>query len=234
MLKRILIPVALILLSVIAIQCKHETDFSNFPVEPDLPKPTAGCNPDTAYFVNSVLPLLRTSCAMSGCHDIATAQQGVILTDYYRIKITTNVKPGNSAGSNLYKVLSASGESKMPPTSSPALSGEQKAAIARWIDQGANNNFCNSDCNPDNFTFNADIWPLININCKNCHSGSKPAGDISLEDYNAIKTAVDNGRLYGSVARLTGFQAMPKDLPKLTDCNINQIKNWIDNGALQN
>lgn len=217
-----------------AIQCKHETDFSFLSSDPVLPPPSVTCNPDTAYFVNSVLPLITSSCAKSGCHDIATAEHGVVLTDYYRIKITGDVKPGNSGGSKLYKVLSKSGEDRMPPPPADAFTSEQKAMIAKWIDQGALYNYCTEACDPNNFAFGADIFPIIQSNCKGCHSGSQPAAGIRLEDYTTVKLVADNGRLFGSVAHLSGYVPMPQNGLKLSDCNINQIKNWIDNGAPNN
>ncbi len=217
-----------------AIQCKHETDFSFLPTDPVLPPPSASCDPDTAYFVNSVLPLITSSCAKSGCHDIATAEHGVVLTDYYRIKITGDVKPGNSGGSKLYKVLSKSGEDRMPPPPADAFTSEQKALIAKWIDQGALYNYCTEACDPNNFAFSANIFPIIQTNCKGCHSGNQPAAGIRLEDYATVKIVADNGRLFGSVAQLSGYVPMPQNGSKLSDCNINQIKNWIDNGAPNN
>jgi len=234
MLKRIIVPLAIIIFVLVFMQCRHETDFSDFPANPDLPAPSTTCDQDSVYFINSVLPLIKSSCAKAGCHDSGTAQNGIILTDYYRIKITGGVKPGNSGSSRLYKVLSKNGESKMPPSPFAEFTSEQKAIIAKWIDQGALYNYCTEACNPENYTFAADIYPLISTNCRGCHSGNEPSGGIRLEDYSTIRAAVDNNSLYGSVAWLPGYSAMPNDGIRLTDCNITQIKNWIDNGAPNN
>jgi len=215
-------------------QCKHETDFSNIPANPDPPPPSASCDPDSVYFVNSILPLITSSCAKSGCHNQASGEHGVILTDYYRITITGGVKPGNSGGSKLYKVLSASGESKMPPSPDPEFTSAEKALVAKWIDQGAFFNNCTEACDTSKFTFTADIFPIIQKNCSGCHGGNQPEAGIRLEDYTTIKSAADEGSLYGSVAHLTGYKPMPQNGATLSDCNINQIKNWIDNGAPNN
>lgn len=43
-----------------------------------------------------------------------------------------------------------------------------------------------------------------------------------------------NGKLYGSIAHTTGFAAMPQSGNKLSDCQIAQVKKWIDAGAPQN
>lgn len=234
MLKRLLFFVAITMITALVIQCKHDTDFTGFPENPDPPVPSENCSPDSVYFVNSVLPLIKSSCGMAGCHDMETAEHGIILTEYYRIKITGEIKPGNSGGSKLYRVLSKSGESKMPPSPNAELSSEQKAIIAKWIDQGAKNNYCSEACNPESYLFSTDILPTILTNCRGCHSGNQPSGGIRLEDYNTVKTAADNGSLYGTVAQLSGYSFMPKDGYKLSDCKINQIQNWIDNGALNN
>lgn len=234
MIRKAILLTAIIMMAIIALQCKHETDFSDFPANPEPPIPTASCDPDTAYFVNSVLPLLQSSCARSGCHDAGSASHGVIMTDYFRIKITGDVKPGNASGSKLYKVLSASGESKMPPSPNDGFTAEQKALIAKWINQGAKNNYCTEACNPELFTFAADIFPIIETNCKGCHSGSQPNGGVRLEDYASVKISATNGSLYGSVSHDAGYSPMPKDGNKLSTCNLSQIKNWIDNGAPNN
>jgi hypothetical protein len=234
MLKRIILPFVVAIIAIGSLQCRHETDFTDFPANPGLPVPSATCSGDSVYFVNSVLPMIRSSCALSGCHDMETAEDGIILTDYYRIKITGGIKPGNSGSSRLYKVLSETGESRMPPSPFAEFTAEQKAIVARWIDQGAKYNYCTESCNPGNFEFGAHIFPIIASNCRGCHSGNAPSAGIRLDDYSTIKAAADNNSLYGSVAWLSGYTPMPDGGIKLSDCNITQIKNWIDNGAPNN
>jgi len=230
--KYVISAVLLAIIQAVTVQCKHDADFSLIGTSPDLPQPTASCNPDSVYFVNTVLPIITSSCAKSGCHDTG-GESGVILTDYYRIKITGKVKPGNSGGSLLYKVLNRSGETHMPPSSDQQLTPKQKAAIAKWIDQGAKYNYC-SECYSDQFAFAANIFPIIQTNCTGCHGGNTPTGGIYLDDYTSIKAAADEGSLYGSVAHLIGYQPMPQNATMLSQCNIDQIKNWIDNGAPNN
>jgi hypothetical protein len=61
------------------------------------------CDPDTVYFVNTILPLLQSSCGVTGCHDAASAQDGVVLTDYASIIATGKIKPGDPSDSELYE-----------------------------------------------------------------------------------------------------------------------------------
>ena len=83
--KRSYVILILILSGIFLIlSCQHEvqfprgggtTDTTNVippPAPPPaLPPPVAGssCSPDTVYFANTILPLLSSNCAMSGCHN---------------------------------------------------------------------------------------------------------------------------------------------------------------------
>lgn len=223
---------AMVLLAFTA--CKHDPDLSAFPDNPEPPIPVAGCDPDTVYFVNTVLPLLQSSCAMSGCHDAATAQEGVILTDYNRIIITGDVKPGNAADSKIFEVLGEDGEDRMPPAPANAFTAEQKALIAKWINQGARNNACTeSACDTLAVTFSGTVMPIIQTNCAGCHSGGSPNGGIKLTNYAEIETVAATGQLLGTIRHLTGYPAMPPT-GQLTDCQISQINKWITNGKPNN
>jgi len=75
---------------------------------------------------------------------------------------------------------------------------------------------------------------LSNNNCMGCHSGAGASGGINLDTYTGIKTVAQNGKLYGSVARLPGFSAMPQGGNKMSNCDILKLKKWIDAGALNN
>lgn len=94
-------------------------------------------------------------------------------------------------------------------------------------------------CETDNMSFANDIWPVINASCKGCHGGGSPAGNIPLENYTdvAASAAISEGNygsLYGAVSHASGNSPMPKNADKLSDCTIDQIKAWIDQGALDN
>ncbi|MDD2963960.1 MAG: c-type cytochrome [Bacteroidales bacterium] len=225
---------ALLIFLLIAAACKHDPDLTAIPDDPQPPVPTAGCDPDTVYFVNTVLPLLQSSCAMSGCHDAATARDGVILTDYNRIMITGDVKPGNASDSKIYEVLSDDGDDRMPPPPAAPLSAEQKALLAKWINQGALNNACtDTNCDTLNVTFSATVMPIIEANCMGCHSGAAPNGGIRLTNYTEVETIASTGQLIGSITHASGYAAMPPS-GQLSDCQISQLKKWIANGKPNN
>jgi hypothetical protein len=58
-------------------------------------------------------------------------------------------------------------------------------------------------------------------------------GGISLEGYNNVVNIADDGRLLGVVRHEAGYPAMPKNSPKLPDCDIRQLEIWIENGTPQ-
>jgi hypothetical protein len=94
-------------------------------------------------------------------------------------------------------------------------------------------------CETENMSYTNDIKPLLDASCVGCHSGASPSGNISLDTYDAVATAAaidpgSYGSLYGAVSHASGNSPMPKSADKLPDCTIDQIKAWIDQGALDN
>lgn len=194
------------------------------------------CDPNKIYFVNDVLPIFLSNCAYSGCHDAATAKDGIILDNYANIMRTAEVIPGNAWSSKVYESITETDpEDIMPPAPKPHLLPEQITLIARWINEGALNTECISDnCDTVNVKYATHVEPIINTYCKGCHSGTNPSGAILLDSYTNVKISVTNGSFLGSIKRETGWVAMPINGAKLTDCNIRKIELWIQNGALNN
>ena len=199
------------------------------------------CDPDTVYFQNTVLPLLQSTCGTTGCHDQASHQEDVILTDYFNIMETGEVKPFDPLDSKLYEVVKDDFQSdRMPPAPAPPLTQNQKEIIYKWIAQGALNNFCdNEPCDTLNVTFSGTIFPIIQNNCYGCHSGTNPSGGISLTNYQNIKAAGSispgsYGSLSGTIKWSAGNIAMPENGNQLSDCKIKLIEKWIENGMPDN
>lgn len=93
-----------------------------------------------------------------------------------------------------------------------------------------------SPCDDVNVTFSKTVTPILH-SCLSCHSNSNAVSSgssIQLENYNDVKTAVLNGRLMGAINHSSGYVPMPLDGGKLSDCEINQLQKWIDNGTLNN
>jgi hypothetical protein len=97
----------------------------------------------------------------------------------------------------------------------------------------------NSSCDTTNVTYALTIYPLINSNCTSCHNGQVPETNILLTDYATISaqaaiSAGQFGSLYGAISHDPGNSPMPKNAAQLTDCEIKQVKIWIDAGSPNN
>ena len=88
----------------------------------------------------------------------------------------------------------------------------------------------NNVCDTVNLTYNAHIGPIYSAYCVNgCHSLADPsATGIVLETYD-LAILTDDTDLIAAIEH-TGPYPMPQAGTKLSDCNINQIKLWIQNG----
>ncbi len=204
------------------------------------PDTTHPCDPDTIYFEMDVLPILLSSCAMSGCHD-ATAQEDVRLDSYAAVMASDVIRPFDPGDSELWeKINETDPDDIMPPPPSAPLNANQKAIIQKWINQGAQNLFCDEMCDTVNVTYSGTIWPEIIQNyCFGCHNGANASGGIHLENHSQVAAAANipagqPGSLWGAINHAAGNSAMPKNQPKLSDCKIKQVKAWIDDGTPNN
>lgn len=205
-------------------------------VNPENPgeDPIPGCLTDGQIcFESSVLPIFVSSCAKPGCHDAETHEEGYILDSYSNI-VRKGIKPGDANDSELYQVLFEDGDDLMPPFPDAPLTQAQKDSIEAWINQGAKNTTdCNCFCDENQFTYAAIIQPMVSGNCVGCHKPGTLNGDVDLSTYEAVKVQVDNGNFLGTISHVSGFLPMPPG-GKLSDCEITQITNWINAGALNN
>jgi uncharacterized membrane protein len=197
------------------------------------------CDPDSVYFENDILPILSSSCAIPGCHDPGTAQDGIVFTSYANAMASGEIKPGNPNDSDVYENLVENDPDKKmpPPNSGVTLTSHQINLIYKWIAQGAKNNSCDPNagqCDTLNMSFSQDIQPIINNNCKGCHSGASPQGGINLTNYNAIQSVATSSQLVGVITHAPGYKPMPHNQDKMDDCTIAKIRNWVNEGAKNN
>lgn len=217
-------------LMILANSCEHEP-----PVAAVNPNPVPGPVPNNGVcFESEILPLFKSNCAKSGCHDATTHEENLILDSYSNI-MRKYIIPGKADESKIYRVLFETGKNKMPPAPNADLTAAQKALIGKWINEGAKNTVsCNSTCDTTQFKYASNIAPIINTYCTGCHAGAVPSGGIDLGNYNNVKLQVTNGRLIGAVTQAAGYSPMPKDAAKLSECQLIQIRKWVAAGALNN
>jgi len=91
-----------------------------------------------------------------------------------------------------------------------------------------------TNCEAATTTSFTDVITILNKYCNSCHSGTSASGGIRLDQYNYVKTYVDNGKLMGSIKWTSGYSPMPQNSSKLSTCDIDKIQAWITAGALNN
>jgi hypothetical protein len=91
-------------------------------------------------------------------------------------------------------------------------------------------------CDTVGMQYNRDIVPILEGNCYRCHGTGNTAGSggILLEGYDNIKVYALDGRLYGNVAHLPGYNPMPYESPMLDQCTIDKIHDWTLQGSPNN
>lgn len=207
--------------------------------DPGPPPDTVNlCSADTLYFERDVLPVFRSSCGFTLCHNAGTQSGGVILENYTSITAPGLLVPGNPEASLIYQKITAQTISGlMPPSPRGPLSDRNIEVIRKWIEQGAQNLFCDPDtvCQvPATPGFAQHVWPIIDTYCEGCHSGANPFGGIFLRNYADVRDRALSGQIVAVINHTQGFPQMPENLPKLDSCMIRTIEAWVDAGAPDN
>jgi hypothetical protein len=225
-----------ILLAAILESCVHEP-LVDPSVTPDpAPVSSETCDEDVVYFQNEILPLLISNCAKSGCHDAATAEDGIVLDSYANLMRSGVVNAFDHNESELYeKITEDDDDDIMPPAPNEPLKPGQILTIKNWIAQGAKNNVCTSPvCDTTTVTYADSILPLVTNKCVGCHSGKAPSGNLNFSTFEGLNIAALDGRLMGAISHSNGFTPMPQGGSKLSDCEIEMIGIWIDDSAPNN
>lgn len=216
--------IASVLVVLILLACQHETPWppiSNTPIR------SYDCSEDTVYFQNEILPILVSNCAMSGCHDQTSHRDGIVLTDYVSIMNSDIIKRRDADDSELFEVLTETGDDLMPPPPNSPLSSENIESIRKWINQGAINKQC-MECDTTLFTFSQGIFPILEQNCLGCHGAGSTDGDFS--NYQNI---FDNVSLIWSRIDANEMPPQPEGLG-LPQCEKTIIQKWMAVGSPNN
>ena len=93
----------------------------------------------------------------------------------------------------------------------------------------------------ENVSFNSDIYPLLERRCIKCHGGEFPSEGLNLESYEGLMAGSQNGAVViaGDANNSLLFEQiasgeMPKRGSDLTTEQIEIIRQWINEGALNN
>lgn len=89
-------------------------------------------------------------------------------------------------------------------------------------------------CSTETVKYSVQISSILQKNCYACHSTGSNLGNLLLDSYTGARNAVNNGSLLGAVNHKAGFSPMPKGAPKLSDCDIQALQTWLDDGTPNN
>ncbi len=82
-------------------------------------------------------------------------------------------------------------------------------------------------------SFATNILPIMQSNCGTnnsaCHNASG-AGFYQLDNIAGIDAAIADGKFIESIKHENGVSRMPKNSPKMDDCNIALIDKWLSTG----
>ncbi|XZE21691.1 DUF1549 domain-containing protein [Pirellulaceae bacterium SH449] len=96
----------------------------------------------------------------------------------------------------------------------------------------------------DPVSFSRDVFPILRDNCFGCHQPAKQMGSYLMTDFSALLSAGESGSpavmpgkseesyLVHEITILDGKAEMPKGGKPLAETQIELIKRWIDQGAV--
>ncbi len=93
----------------------------------------------------------------------------------------------------------------------------------------------NTSCSTANVTYSSTVTGIIrSYGClaEGCHGGANPLSGFTLTDYNGVKAK--ESRLYGALNHAPGYFPMPQNGGKISSCDLEKIKAWLDAGAPNN
>jgi hypothetical protein len=90
------------------------------------------------------------------------------------------------------------------------------------------------ECNTSTATYSLDIKPIMDNHCIRCHRNGRKDGNVNLEGYNNVKNYANDGSLFGTTNHEAGYTAMPDNGVKIPACEIEILRLWISEGAMNN
>jgi len=96
-------------------------------------------------------------------------------------------------------------------------------------------------CDTTSISYNTDIKPIIAASCAipgGCHNadGNALTGNLDFTNLTTLQGQATTDLIVADIngAPTKGHTAMPLNLPKIAQCNINKITRWVNEGAPNN
>ncbi|HEY8691047.1 MAG TPA: c-type cytochrome [Chitinophagaceae bacterium] len=94
-----------------------------------------------------------------------------------------------------------------------------------------------STCDTLSVKYSLQVVTVLNTNCYSCHSSANAntsGGGVKLDTYPDVNPWAANGSLLNNIMHTQGYDPMPKNTAKLSDCDIAKIRIWVTNGYPDN
>lgn len=91
-----------------------------------------------------------------------------------------------------------------------------------------------NECEVTAVRYSVEVSSILQKNCYACHSTGSNLGNLLLDSYSTARSSAISGTLLGTVNHRPGFSPMPQDAPKLSDCDIQALQTWVDDGTPNN
>ncbi len=90
----------------------------------------AKCSAIEPTYTVDIKPILDNSCALSGCHDMASAEKGIVLSTYA-------LAAGESKNDRFLGSIQHKRGYKMMPEEAPQLSNDKVQLLTCWVQSGS-------------------------------------------------------------------------------------------------
>lgn len=95
------------------------------------------------------------------------------------------------------------------------------------------------NCDTTAVTYSSYVKTVMDASCatSGCHDASSQSSGVNLSTYEGTKAAALNtskkntSLLLGAINHASGFSEMPQSAAKLSDCTIEKITAWINDGT---
>lgn len=91
-----------------------------------------------------------------------------------------------------------------------------------------------ADCSTEVIKYSVQVTGILQKSCYKCHATGSNLGGILLDSYNSVRSTATSGLLLGVINHAPGFSPMPQGAPKLSNCDIQALQTWLDNGTPNN
>jgi len=88
-------------------------------------------------------------------------------------------------------------------------------------------------CDTTNITYTNSVKSILDANCVNagCHNSSNPSAGYLLDNYNNAILSIPSNKLINAVKYSSGGSKNMPPAGKISDCEINKIQAWINQGS---